>query len=230
MFFLSKIRDFRRSPRRYIVTVVLAIIVIVLGFYSYQVGGTRSKIDYNKSLDEIAVTVEGTDLTLRDLGFYVVYEEHEVEKQAEVYNIDNTRKYWNLHVDGEFVRIAARNAALQMAVHDEIFYQMALDEGVTLSNSDVEYAKNTLADFLADLEDYEQEGRLDLTKENYEDAIMKLALAEKYQEIYAELKGESKEQFDFAGDQYKELLESYDYKVNKGVWNRVDMGNVTLEH
>lgn len=230
MTFLSRIKAFRASPKRYIVTVVLAVLVIILGCYSYMNGNTRGKINYNEHLQDVAVTVNGKDLTLKDLGFYIAYEEHEVERQAEVYNPEKTNKYWNLHIDGEFVRVAARNAALHMAIHDEIFYQMAESEQVSLSEQDIEYARNTLADFLSDLEDYGQRDRLSLSEQDYEAAIMKLALAEKYQEIYALTMAESKEQYDFAGDKYKELLTSNQYIINKGVWNRVDIGNVSIQH
>ena len=93
----DKIRAFRHSPKKYILTIVLAIIVIIRGIYAYNANGNRNKIDYANSLDKIAVTVNGQKLTLEDLAFYVVYEEHEVENEAQVYNPENTNKYWNMH-------------------------------------------------------------------------------------------------------------------------------------
>ena len=88
----DKIRAFRHSPKKYILTIVLAIIVIILGICAYNANGNRNKIDYANSLDKIAVTVNGQKLTLEDLAFYVVYEEHEVENEAQVYNPENTNK------------------------------------------------------------------------------------------------------------------------------------------
>ena len=148
----DKIRAFRHSPKKYILTIVLAIIVIILGIYAYNANGNRNKIDYANSLDNIAATVNGQKLTLEDLAFYVVYEEHEVENEAQVYNPENTNKYWNMHIDGEFIRIAARDSAMQMAIHDEIFYHMALDEGIELTDEEKENAANTQEDFWNDLE------------------------------------------------------------------------------
>ena len=211
----DKIRAFRHSPKKYILTIVLAIIVIILGICAYNANGNRNKIDYANSLDKIAVTVNGQKLTLEDLAFYVVYEEHEVENEAQVYNPENTNKYWNMHIDGEFIRIAARDSAMQMAIHDEIFYQMALDEGIELTNEEKEYAANTQEDFWNDLEDYGQQDNINIEREVYDEAILKIALAQKYQEIHAELNGRKKEDYNFDKKRYKKLLEENKYKINK---------------
>lgn len=226
----DKIRAFRHSPKKYILTIVLAIIVIILGIYAYNANGNRNKIDYASSLDKIAVTVNGQKLTLEDLAFYVVYEEHEVENEAQVYNPENTNKYWNMHIDGEFIRIAARDSAMQMAIHDEIFYQMALDEGIELTDEEKEYAANTQEDFWNDLEDYGQQDNINIEREVYDEAILKIALAQKYQEIHAELNGRKKEDYNFDKKRYKKLLEENKYKINKSIWERIDMGNISLRH
>ena len=216
--------------KKYILTIVLAIIVVVLGFYSINANGKRQKIDYQSSLDKLAVTVNESKLTLKDLAFYVAYEEYEVENQAHVYNPDNTNKYWNTHIDGEFVRITARDSAMQMAVHDEIFFQMAVEEGVKLTDEEKNYVRNTVNDFKNDMEDYGQLENLDIDIKVYEDTIEKIALAQKYQEIYAELKGHKKSDYDFENEKYKKLLKNNKYKINKSIWERIEMGNITLRH
>lgn len=230
MRFFRALNDLRHSPKRFIITLVLAVLVIILGLYSYSVGGTRQKLKYNESLDSVAVVVDGEQLTLTDTAFYVAYEEQQVEQQALVYNPEKTNKYWNLHIDGEFVKIAARNAAIQMAIHDEIFYRMALDEGIELTDEEIQYARNSLEDFLYDMEDLNQQDKINVDRDVYEATIMKVALAVKEQEIYAASKGEKTEHYDFSEDAYRELLKKHDYEINKGVWNRVDFGNVTLDH
>lgn len=221
---------FRKKTRKYILTVILGAIVIVLGWYSFNIGGTRNKLNYKDSLNEIAVTVNGEDITLEDMVFYVVYEEHEVELQAQVYNPENTNKYWNVHTDGEFIRVAARNAAMQMAIHDEIFYQMAQHEGIELTDEEIKYTMNTLDDFWSDLSEFDQRINLTIEKSVYEKALLKVALAQKYQEIYSQLQGESMAEFDFCGDKYKKLLEENSYDINTSIWKRVDVGNVSLRH
>ena len=122
----ERIRRFRRSPKKYLVTLALSVLVVVLGWYSMQNRSGRDRLVYADSLDLVAAEVNGEELTLRDLAFYVAYEEAEVEERAIAYDPDDTIQFWNLHTDGVFIRNAARNAAIQMAIHDEIFYRMAI--------------------------------------------------------------------------------------------------------
>lgn len=226
----ERIRRFRSGRKKYLVTLVLAVLVIALGYYSVWSGGNRKKLVYADSLDMTAAEVNGTPLTLRELAFYVAYEEMEVEEQAEVYNPEDTNQYWNVHTDGVFVRLAARNAAIQMAIHDELFYQMAMEEGITLSQEEKKELENRTDDFWLDLTDEGKDEKLGVTKEDIAEVMYRMAFAQKYQLIYAELHNEDYGDYEFAEDAYKELLEQQKYKIYKKVWSRVDFGNVTLEH
>lgn len=100
-------------------------LAVIAGVYAYNYHDMKQNIVYNEHLDDVAVTVNGKELTLRDMAFYVAFEEMNVEKQALVYDSGNPNKYWNIHTNGEFVRVTARKAAMSMAIHDEIFYEMA---------------------------------------------------------------------------------------------------------
>ena len=121
--------------------VVTIILIVVLAYLLLRNGiGTRriEPVDYPQSLDRVAAVINGDKLTLRDLAFYVAYEENQVEQQALAYDAGDTSKYWNLHTNGTYVRVAARNATIQMLVHDEIFYQMAVSEGIELNEEEEE--------------------------------------------------------------------------------------------
>ena len=109
-----------------------------------------------------------------------------VQEQAILYNPDNPRQYWNVYTDGQFVKLTAKQAALDMAVHDEIFYQMAVAEGVKLDVTEQEYLENDESDFWSDLEDWQRE-QLGFQRKNWILKWRKLALADKYQSIYAEM-------------------------------------------
>ncbi len=230
MKILEGIRKFHASRKKYIVTLVLAGIVLVLGIYSVYESKSRTMLEYPDNLNKVAVTVGGTELTLKDLGFYVAYEESEVESQAEVYEPDDTKKYWNLHIDGEFVKVAARNAAIQMAIHDQIFYDMAIADGIELTEDEQEALKNSQQDFWADLTDEGRNEKLGVEEKDIQYTMFKAAMAQKYQQIYEELQSADEGDYSFSSDAYQKLLEQKEYKINKNVWSRVDFGNVTLEH
>lgn len=223
-------REFRHGPRRYIITLILVILLVALGIYSYYHGKLQEPLNYAESLDQVVVEVNGTDLTLRQMAYYVAYEEMEVEKQALVYNADNPQKYWNLHVDGVFVRVAARNAALQMAVHDEIFYQMAMAEGEELSEDEVEALENYEEDFWNDLADYNGAEKLGITREDLHETMVRMAYAQRYQTIYAILQNAEYEDYDFTKEAYEILLEDNTYTVKKKVWSRIQFGSVIAGH
>jgi hypothetical protein len=226
----EKVKNFRRSRKKYLVTLVLVLLLFALAAYSNWISGQRSKIVYAQSLDTVALEVNGTELTLKDVAFYVAYEEDQVEQQALAYDAEDTGKYWNVHVDGVFVRIAARNAAAQMAIHDEVFYQMAMAEGMELSDEEEEALQSHLNDFWADLVEGEKDTRLGVTKDDIETTMRKIAYAQRMQTIYAEENGKDYEDYDFSGEAYEELLKTQKYKIRENIWKRLGFGNITLEH
>lgn len=211
-------------------TLILAATLVCLVLYSGRQGDKKRKIVYAQSLDLVAAQINGEDLTLRELAFYVAYEENQVEQQALAYNYEDTSRYWNMRTDHTYIRIAARNGAIQMALHDELFYQMAQQEGIRLSEEEEQLLAAGIADFWADLTDDEKEIMLGVEYEDIAKAMEKIAYAQKMQFLYSQLNNAEYETYDFSTDTYAELLEEQDYKIYEDVWGRVDFGNVTLAH
>lgn len=83
------------NQRRFIIALLL--IVIVLGAVSLRTGQTKEKIVFAESTDMLAVTVDDVELTLADLAFYIAYEEGVMEKEAYIYNSEDTGEYWRLY-------------------------------------------------------------------------------------------------------------------------------------
>ena len=133
-----------------------------------------------------------------------------------------------MHTDGQFVRVAARNAAIQMAVHDEIFYQMAKNDGTALNEEEQKELENKIGDFWSDLTDRNGEDGLGITKDDIADTMSRIALAEKYQYIYEELQNADHGDYDFSGEAYGQLKEKNKCKIYRNVWSRISFGNVTI--
>ncbi len=226
----ERVKKFRAGRKRYLVTLALTVLVLVLFGYSYRTGRGRADLIYADSLEMTAVEVNGIKLTLREVAFYVAYEEDQVEQQSLAYDAEDTGKYWNIHTKKAFIRTAARNAAIQMAIHDELFYQMAVAEQIELSEEEETALKSHVDDFWSDLVDDQKDKKLGIEREDIEKAMQKAAYAEKMQRIYAELHNRDYEDYDFSTDTYAELLDEQDYTINKDVWSRIDFGNITLEH
>ena len=93
-------------------TIILVLILIVVIAFSFQSKEKKEYLVYNEALDKTAVTVDDVSLTLKDIAFYVAYEEKTVQEQAILYNPDNPRQYWNVYTDGQFVKLTAKQAVI----------------------------------------------------------------------------------------------------------------------
>ena len=226
----EKLKAFRQSRKKYIITLILLVTLVALMIYGKDTGERRMKLVYSQALDEVAVTVNGTDLTLRDVAFYVAFEEEQVEEQACEYNPEDTSEYWNVHVDGIYIRVAARNAAIQMAIHDELFYQMAMEEKISLTSEEESSCQLAYEDFWSDFTADGKAKRLGVAAEDIRNCMYRMALAQKYQSIYAQLQDVEYEQCNYGEAVYETLLKEQTYSINKDVWGRIDFGNVTLTH
>lgn len=210
-------------------TIILLGIVAALGILSFREYQSRQDLVFANSLDEVVLTVDGQELTLRDMAFYIAYQEGKIEKEARIYNPEDTDEYWNLYTNGTFMREAGKQAVLDMAVHDEIFYQMAVEEGMQLSEKEEEYLANDRYDFWSDLEE-EQRTELGVSEDELAESMRKIALAEKYQYLLAEMKQKNADDYAFWGQAYEKLLEEHEYTVEEKVWEKVPFGGVTVNH
>lgn len=210
-------------------TIILLGIVAALGILSFREYQSRQDLVFANSLDEVVLTVDGQELTLRDMAFYIAYQEGKIEKEARIYNPEDTDEYWNLYTNGTFMREAGKQAVLDMAVHDEIFYQMAVEEGMQLSEKEEEYLANDRYDFWSDLEE-EQRTELGVSEDELAESMRKIALAEKYQYLLAEMKQKNADDYAFWGQAYEKLLEEHEYTVEEKVWKKVPFGGVTVNH
>lgn len=184
---------------------------------------------FAEETDRVVLTVDGVDLTLGDIAFYVAFEELKVEQQALVYDYYNPKAYWKLHTDGTFVKEAARRAVIEMAVHDEIFSRMAKEDGVELTSEEEELLTSRQQDFWSDLTESQRE-ELGVTEDAVNRQIRKAALAEKYQNIIAEKNNSDYAAYGVGELPYETLLEEHEYKVHKNIWKRIRFGDVILTH
>lgn len=206
---------------------VIAAVVILLMVMHYD---SKKMLVFRDSLDKTVVTVDGKELTLKEVAFYVAYEETTIEEQAYIYDPENPKSYWNLHIDGQFIRVAGKQAALDMAIHDEIFYELAQKEGLTLSSEEEEMLNNKEMDFWSDLTD-EQKESLGVSEEQIMETMRHLALAEKYQNSLVEQDGnDSYDSYSISGEKYQEILKDHTFKVKERVWDKIDFGNIVVGH
>lgn len=137
-------------PKHLVSIVLIAVVLVMLMRNNNSMTNARPLV-YRESLDEVAAQINDETLTLRDMAFYVGYEEYQIQQEALVYDPDDPNRYWSMRVEGGFMNAVARKNAMQMALHDELFYQMAMEEGITLDDNDQKHMDNKLEDFWEDL-------------------------------------------------------------------------------
>ena len=213
--------------KKVLVVSIIAAVFIVIWVMSYD---SKKMLVFRDSLDKVVVTVDGKDLTIKEIAFYVAYEETTIEEQAYVYDPEDTGAYWKLHIDGQFIRVAGKQAALDMAIHDEIFYELAQKEGLTLSEEEQVALNNKESDFWSDLID-EQKEKLGVTEDQIKETITHLALAEKYQNFLAEQSvDDSYDSYSISGENYQKILDEHSVKVRDKVWDKIDFGSIVVNH
>lgn len=208
-------------------TAALLMLLAVLAAVSMRTDTKDKFLVFADSGAKVAAEVDGEEITLEDMAFYIAYEEGVVEEQAIAYNPENTRDYWNAYSNGTFVQVRAKQAAIDMAMHDEIFYRLALEYDVELNEEEQQYLENDQADFWSDLTD-EQKESLGVGEEVLNRTMQKMAIAEKYQYLLAAMNEVDYDDYSIDGDAYQELLKEHDCKINEKVWERVNFGRITV--
>ncbi len=216
--------------RKFVKPIVLILCVAVMGYALVSMGDGRGPLNYSEHLSDTAVTVDDQPVTFEDLAFYILYEERKVEEQAKIYNSDYTKDYWNLHTNDTFIQEEAKDVVMGMAVHDYLFYQLAVAEGedklTQAEEKDLEFAKT---DFWEDLLDIQWE-KLPCDEETINEQLRIAAVAEKYQNKLAKEEGPSQAAYKYDGYYYKLIRDEHSVEINKKLWDKFVLGDITLQH
>ncbi len=185
------------------------------------------EVNFWSNLDKKVLTVDNNEYTLRDMVMYVAYEENLVEDQANIYDSSNPLSYWNVHTNGEFVRVRARTEAMNMAISDIIFSDIGHEYGVKLSVAEDAHAGMVFSDFWDDLSEAQQELMADV----YDDmkaTALSMAYAQKSREIYAESIGVTVDDISVDSTIYDEIKTRYNIVVEESIWKGIGFGKVTI--
>ncbi len=190
---------------------------------------TTVPLTYAEEVDKVVVVLDGEELTLRDLAFYIAYEEQIVNEQALIYDPENPNNYWNLHTNGAFIRTAARENAIDMMVHDFIYEKYAEEAGITWTEEDETLLQSKKEDFLMDLPDGALEN-LGVTEEELEDTMHRIGLVEKYLLQLAEENEKNYAVYDVGGAFYYRERDTHSITYMNRVITRIPIGQITLSY
>lgn len=223
-------KTFFESMKKYRVLWIFVFVFAVVIFVANEARLNREEIVYYKALDTVVATVQSEEFTLRDFAVYVAHQEAEVQDQALAYDMNDTRKYWNVRTDIGFISQVARNEAMSMAIHDTLFYQLYQELNMELSEEELSLIQNNADDFWMDLVDEEKDVKLGIDHKDVYNTMYKIACAEKAQMIYAGILAVEYSDLDYASEEFLDFLSDYEYEVDDSVLNRLSFGNITLVH
>lgn len=186
------------------------------------------EVHFWDNLDTVALSVEDEEYTLRELALYIAYEEALVEEQAKVYDPANPLSYWNVHTNGEFIRVRARNEARDMAVNDAVFTEVGHEYGVRLDPDETGLAISRFEDFWSDLTDEQQELLEDIY-DDLESTAVSMAYAEKSRQIYASSEDiDEEELIKEDSPEFDEICKKYKIRIEENIWKGIGFGKVTI--
>lgn len=221
-----------------IVLTVFAVICIVLGLDTWM--RHKNKFVYEKSLDEVVLTVDGREVSLRELGYYIYYVETEVDKQARIYNPEDPLDYWNTHfsagLSSAYVSEMAMDAILGNCVCDLIYEEMAIGKGYELTKEEEESAKKQAQSTFSAMTE-KQKSVTGLSQDDVELFFVRKALVIKYaadfcrETDFSGYSGYREELISYAGEYYKEkILPLHEVQYNYEIINELKPGRITTDY
>ena len=218
------------SKKKLFIFIPIAIVVVaIIVFVCYRGFKSKEAFIFSEHLDDVAATINGEKLYYKDLSFYVLYEEEKVEKEAQIYNPESTKDWWNTYLNGEFVSVSARNTAMNMAMHDRIMYDLAKENNITLNEEEKAKLVNSQNDFWEDLLD-EQKNNMPVSRDFINETIEQIALGEKYQGKLVAEKGVNYFEYNYDGYEYNNMIKN-DYKIEiDDNYKKLEFGEITIHH
>lgn len=229
----------KNTKKSLIILMTIVVIFLTLwgieGWWEYH-----NKFKYEQHLDDVVVTVDDRELTLRQLSYYIYDAEVKIDKQARIYNPEDPLDYWNTYfnsgVEGGYISEMAKDAVMGSCVCDMIYEDMAIQGGYELTEeekkeiagqAEIQYAKLST----------EQREKTGLTPELIEEVLARKVLVLKFALQYFEdvdftgYSGYREQLVSYDGEYYKkEILPEHKIEYNQEIVKELSMGRITTNY
>lgn len=211
--------------------IVLMVMVAVYIFWHQQ-----TKFDYEENLDTIVLTVDQTNICLKEMTYYVMLVERTGNERAKQYNPDNLNEYWGVYVnqgtEGGYMTDMAAKAAMDYCIRDNIYAMEAGDAGVALAQEELDELKYDAESTYEKMTAREKE-MTHLSVADLELIMGKERLSHKYMVMLANAYEEGALEalthiYDVGGTYYNGLLEKYPVTINEKIWKEIKVGHLTI--
>lgn len=192
-------------------------IMVICSFSMLSGCGKTAKLEAKTQI----VSVKETNITMDEMMYHMLL----AKMQGELYgSFLGDENFWKKEIEPKVTMAEQmKQFALDNAIKYEILYQMALEKGYCLTQEEISQCEDKTADIEKTIPK-EQLQALQLSKDVLEKIQEKITLSTRYYEVYiatlATDETEAKLQFE---EDYKNLKEEYQVKVNTKAWRQVDI-------
>lgn len=229
-----KSRKLKKPVKIAIAVLVIGLIVAWIVWFVLN----AKKFEYSEHLSDIVITVNDTNINLKELSFYILLVEDTGNEYAKLYNPDNLIEYWNLYMNdnGEsgYVTDLAKKAAINFCIRDNIYAMEADRVGITLTEeelSDIRYDSENIY-FAMNMNARATTG---LTIDDIVLIKTKQAVSLKYMAYLANNDGGNALEaivlkYDVNGDYYEGLKNTFNITLDNEIIDHIRVGFVTINN
>ena len=216
-----------------VIAVLISVIAIAVVMLVYK---NNTAFNYTDCLNENVLTINDTNINLKELSYYIIKLERDVNERALLYNSDSPTSYWNMYMndvnDSGYVSELALKAAVDYCVRDNVYCMEAAEAGYELDMAIKNEVAYTAEDFYNHMTKREKEVT-GLTKEDLEIIIYKETLSYNYMAYL--VSNDSDDilsaivlKYDVGGTYYEFVKGKYIIERNNDILSMVKMGYITI--
>lgn len=210
---------------------ILISALVMCSFFAVGCGKTELK----EYILEKAFTIGDEIIDVKEASYYIMEREYYYNEIAKKESPGAPEKYWNdyLFAAGTLFKTWVKNQCFDICVCDNVYYQEAIKNGFELELADQVEAYNDAEELYENMTD-KQRTQTGLSL----DDIYAIMLKVKYRSCYVKnlmetvdlsAYGENPQNaFEINGEYYNELIKNYNIIVNEDVWDKIELGNLTI--
>ena len=225
---MKKCQTANRNTVIFVMVVFSILLVSVLALVYKSV----TKFQYTRFLDEECITTSEGGIKLRDVSYYFMMEEESVNEIALTYDEENPKAYWGLYIDNTFVNVEAKETAINYCIRDILYANLAGEEGMTLSEEELQDIKNQAEEFMQGMTERQKE--LGMTEEDLIYAMSNQKLANNYVIAMAKKDGLTMSEevlsayYGLNSKFYKNLKKEKKVSVDSKMMDNISLGSLTI--
>ncbi len=222
----------KKADKKTYIAFTIVILVVFLSAFASVYYKRANIFKYSKHTEDTVAIFDGEEIPLKELSYYIMVEEEVVQETAIEYDPANPKAYWNLYIDTCFVCEEAKDTVLSYYLRDRIYADMALGEGLSISEDKeselIDKASNIYQDLIAG------DNNLALTEEDILASLRQNELSNIWMLYMSDQDGITLTEEVLSANYginslyYKERLKEHDLKLKDSLYDKIILGTITV--